>query len=161
MAEFECTVCGRCCMGMGRYVKVTGVMGPDKYAAIHGISNETFYPVVLKAFRGDFDIDKKKVEQGWCPFLMDADDEGKYYCAVHDTIPEFCRKYKCVSMRFYRSETIAGSLRGRTTLVSDDGALKSLWDNSVMPFPVDDYAAWKENLKKVLSDNGYTVEDYD
>ena len=161
MAEFECTVCGRCCMGMGRYVKVTGVMGPDKYAAIHGISNETFYPVVLKAFRGDFDIDKKKVEQGWGPFLMDADDEGKYYCIVHDTIPEICRKYKCVSMSFYKSETIAGSLRGRTTLVSDDGALKSLWDNSVMTFPVDDYAAWKENLKKVLSDNGYTVEDYD
>ena len=92
---------------------------------------------------------------------MDADDEGKYYCAVHDTIPEFCRKYKCVSMRFYRSETVAGSLRGRTTLVTDDEALKSLWEKSVMTFPVDDYAAWKDNLKKVLADNGYTVEDYD
>ena len=87
MAEFECTVCGRCCMGMGRYVKVTGVMGPDKYAAIHGISNETFYPVVLKAFRGDFDIDKKIYVDD--VLLKESDyvcENGSLIAKLHDSL---------------------------------------------------------------------------
>ncbi|MDD4127221.1 MAG: YkgJ family cysteine cluster protein [Methanomicrobium sp.] len=162
MAEFVCTLCGRCCMGMGRYVKITGRMSPEKYAVFHELSNEIFYPIVMRQYRDEFSLDERETPLEWCPFLLEKNSSGEYHCAVHDTIPSFCRKFKCYIYKIYNSDrNYAGEVKGKSTLVSKDESLKKIWDDDVMKYPIDNLSLWKKNMFSVLETKGYIVEEYD
>ncbi|WOF15781.1 hypothetical protein F1737_03265 [Methanoplanus sp. FWC-SCC4] len=162
MAEFLCTLCGRCCMGMGRYVKITGQMGSGKYAARHEISKETFYATVDRKHRNSFDPFDRSTPVEWCPFLIDADEEGNYYCAVHDSIPGFCRNFKCCSYRIFdRDKNSVGRVKGSFNLISDDNDLKSIWESEIKSLSCNDEEEQKEQMISVLSKKGYFVEEYD
>ncbi|MDD3977368.1 hypothetical protein L1994_03300 [Methanomicrobium antiquum] len=162
MAEFVCTLCGRCCMGMGRYVKITGHMGPDRFVAVHELANEVFYPVVMRKYRDDFSVDERETPKEWCPFLMDKDESGNYLCAVHDTAPSFCKKFKCCIFKIFdRNKNYAGEVKGKSTLISKDENLKNIWNEDIMTYPIDDISAWKKNMQSKLAEKNYILEEYD
>ncbi|ADN36578.1 conserved hypothetical protein [Methanolacinia petrolearia DSM 11571] len=162
MNEFVCTLCGRCCMGMGRYVKVTGVMGPGRYAVRHDLSNELFYATVDRNFRGRIDPLNRDTPAEWCPFLMDKDENGNYYCSIHDSIPSFCKKYKCCTCRISGSNgNPAGMVKGRSTIVTDDKELEQLWNsavNSVLDLELNEQ---KKKIVEIMKDSGYDVRYFE
>jgi len=155
-------MCGKCCMGMGRYVKITGMMGPLRYAAVHELSKETFYPVVMRQYRDIFLPSESKKHPEWCPFLIEGGSQSEYFCAVHDTAPLFCRRFRCCIFRIFNSDkSPAGEVKGKTTLVSSDSGLKKIWDDEVMSYPADNLSIWKRNMISVLQSKGYSVCEYD
>jgi Fe-S-cluster containining protein len=163
MGEFVCTMCGRCCMGMGKYVKIVGSTGPNKVICQHELGKETCYATIEKPYRDDFDHeeDMETLTQ-WCPFLKRTNDEERYVCIIYQTRPRFCREFKCARMRIYdRENNEIGILKGRRTLSSDNKNLKELWEQKVSPLFMDDDTKWKETVKKILQDEEYLVEIYD
>lgn len=162
MNEFVCTLCGRCCMGMGRYVKITGTMGAGRYAARHELSNEFFYATVDRNLRGKFDPLNRDTPEEWCPFLADKDEEGNYYCSVFDSAPSFCKNYKCCTCRIFGSDgSPAGTVRGRSTIVTDDKELEKLWDSAVNSVLDLDLKEQKHKIADILKDSGYEVRYFE
>ncbi|MBP2132844.1 Fe-S-cluster containining protein [Methanomicrobium sp. W14] len=149
-------------MGMGRYVKVTGQIGQGRYAAVHQISGEVFYPVIDKRYRDEFHVPNRE-KDGWCPFLFHDPESGHYLCAVYDTAPKFCKDFKCCICRIYNnlSGDFAGSVKGKTSLESSDEHLKKIWENEVTGINPDNTSEWRKNLELILNKNGYRVEFYD
>jgi len=162
MTEFVCTFCGKCCMGMGRYVKITGIMGEGRYAARHEISKEVFYATVDKKFRGKFNPLNRNTPPEWCPFLMDKDDDGNYLCSIYDSAPSFCKNFKCCSCRIFKSDgTPTGMVKGKSTLVTDDPELEKLW-NEVLESVTDmDLEEEREKIVGILKESGYKADYYD
>lgn len=162
MTGFVCTFCGRCCMGMGRYVKITGVMGGGRYAARHELSNEFFYATIDKKFRDKFDPLHRNTPPEWCPFLMDRDDEGNNLCSIYDSAPSFCRNLKCCTCRIFDSEgNLVGTVKGRSTIVTGDEILDKLWDaavNSALDLGINEQ---KLKITGILKGSGYDVRYYD
>lgn len=143
-------------MGMGRYVKITGIMGEGKYAAVHGLSNEIFYATVDRKFRNNFNPMNRSTPSGWCPFLMDSDEDGNYMCSVYDTAPPFCKDFKCCTCRIYdKNGNPSGTVKGRTTLTTDDPVLEKIWNDAVNA--VVDMEAEGQRLKiaEILKESGY------
>ena len=162
MTEFVCTFCGRCCMGMGRYVKITGIMGEGRYAARHDLSKESFFATLDRNFRGKSNPLNRNTPPEWCPFLAKADDEGNYLCSIHDTAPSFCKNFKCCTCRIFKSDgNPVGMVKGRSTLVTDDSELEKLWDGAVNAALNLDLEEQKVKIAEILKDSGYKVDYYD
>jgi uncharacterized protein len=63
--DFSCTKCGRCCFGMGKYVRVIGQMGMNQVVVKHEIANETVYATIPRKYRDDFDFaEARSVTEG-------------------------------------------------------------------------------------------------
>ncbi len=162
MAEFVCTLCGKCCMGMGRYVNVVGTMG-SKVICRHELGEETCYATVEKPYRDDFDPDDPEpLHEGWCPFLYEEEPGSKYVCIIYATRPQFCRNFRCARMRIYDSSGAeAGIVKGRRSLQSENQDFVKLWEEKVAPIAIDDDDAWTEAVKEALEPDGYKIEVYD
>jgi len=94
--EFVCDLCGRCCMGLGRYVKVKAVMPGNKVAVVHEMGKETCFATIEKPFRDIFDEDgHPPPHENWCPFLCEIKEGEEYRCMIYETRPEFCRNFQC------------------------------------------------------------------
>lgn len=162
MAEFICTLCGRCCMGMGKYVKISGQIGQGRYAAHHGLSNETFYPSIMREYRDTFSPYDRKTPKEWCPFLLDADESGKYICVIHDSLPSFCRNFKCYLFKIYNSDNIyVGEVKGKTTLISNDEILNKMWNDEISNISTENMSLWRKSMISALEKKGYFVVDYE
>ena len=162
MAEFVCTLCGRCCMGMGKYVKIAGVMG-NQVIARHEIGKETFHATIERAYRDDFDPDDESPDHPeWCPFLRQIEGEEQYVCIIHATRPQFCRDFVCCRMRIYSTDgRVLGRVRGTTLLSTTDTGLQELWDREMSRLSTENDAEWMEQVRERLETDGYVVEIYD
>lgn len=148
-------------MGMGRYVRVTGVMGPGRYAVSHDIPKEISYVTVDKEYRGAVDPLNRDTPSEWCPFLMDADEEGRYICSIHGSAPSFCKNFKCCTCRIYDSSgDTTGTVKGRFTLATDDEKLKETWDKAVESSLDLDSGEQKKKIAEILEGCGYHAEFY-
>jgi hypothetical protein len=157
-----CTLCGKCCMGMGKYVKIKGSMGPNKYICVHELSNETVYATVEKPYRDDFDPDERDTPEEWCPFLSEGEGEETFVCVIHGTRPKFCRDFVCASMRIYTQDGVeAGKVSVKGSLVSKDDHLNTLWKDQINPIITGNDEAWKAKAVEVLEPEGYRIEVYD
>ncbi|MEA2035524.1 MAG: YkgJ family cysteine cluster protein [Euryarchaeota archaeon] len=163
MTEFVCTICGRCCMGMGRYVKVISSMGNGQIIGRHELGKETFYGRIEKPYRNSFDPDndERDAPEGWCPFLKKISDE-KYVCIIYNTRPQFCRNFKCCRMRIFDNKgSETGMIKGKATLSTDDSSLNELWAEKIAPIPFTDDKGWMSEVIHILEEKGYSVEVYD
>jgi Fe-S-cluster containining protein len=159
--RFECTVCGRCCFGMGKYVRVLGQMGPNRIAVRHDLSNETCYVTIAKEFRNDFDLaEAMGIKSGWCPFLRES-GEGIYPCAIYETRPQFCRDFTCCRMRVYCSDGIpVARVTSKSSVLTDDEAFAEWWKKNAASYPGEG-KEWEEGVTRLLSSEGYRVVWYD
>jgi Fe-S-cluster containining protein len=163
MVRFVCTMCGRCCMGMGRYVKIERIMGQSQLLCRHDLSGEMRYVTIEKPYREHFDPEKERIgAKEWCPFLFPAKTEGKYVCIIHQTRPQFCRDFKCCAMRIFDKNGIErGEVKGKKTLSTDDGELDTFWKSDIVPIPYHNDAQWRREAIAALEKAGYRVELYE
>jgi len=148
-------------MGMGKYVKIKGSMGP-KYICVHELTNETVYATVEKPYRNAFDPDERDTPEEWCPFLAEGEEEGTYVCVIHATRPKFCRDFVCASMRIYTQDGVeAGKVSGKGSLVSSDARLNALWKEHINPISAGTDQEWKAKAIEVLESEGYRLEVYE
>lgn len=148
-------------MGMGKYVKIKGSMGANRYVCVHELSNETVYATVEKAYRDDFDPDERDTPEEWCPFLQKGEEEGTFVCVIHGTRPAFCNDFVCASMRIYTQDGAeAGKVSEKGSLVSRDDRLNALWKERIAPFATGG-DEWKEKAVGTLEAEGYRIEVYD
>jgi Fe-S-cluster containining protein len=159
---FECTLCGRCCMGMGNYVTIERKVNDAQYICRHGLAREIFHATVERPYRLEFMENAAGRDPKWCPFLMKTGDGETYACCIHATRPRFCREYKCYTVRILNAAgTEVGRVRGRRTLASEDPALLGLWEGTVAPLSAADDAGWRRELKRILGEAEYRVVFYD
>jgi Fe-S-cluster containining protein len=159
---FECTLCGRCCMGMGRYVTIEREVNDTRYICHHGLTKEMFHATVERRYREEFLKNAAGRDPKWCPFLMGAGNEETYTCCIYATRPRFCREYKCYTVRILNAAgTEVGRVRGRRTLASEDSALLRLWEGTVAPLSAADDARWRRDLKRILEEADYRVLFYE
>jgi len=93
-----------------------------------------------------------------CPFLREA-EPGRIICTVHGSRPDLCRYYSCFRILVLDP---AGKRIGKVTentryLVTMDHRLREIWDRDISGIPVPEEGLWEENVKKILSCNGYHV----
>jgi Fe-S-cluster containining protein len=149
-------------MGMGKYVKIKGSMGPNKYICVHELTNETVYATVEKPYRDTFDPDERDTPEEWCPFLAEGEEEETYVCVIHGTRPRFCRDFVCASMRIYTQDGVeAGKVSGKGSLVSSDDHLNALWKEQINPISAGIDEEWKTKAIEVLESEGYRIEVYE
>jgi len=153
---FTCTLCGRCCMGFGRSVRVLRQTGPQEFRCTVTVTGETFTAQVedryLPAFRRP---SVQWTNPAACPFLRA--EKGTYVCTVHASRPSFCRDFACCRMRVLRDGEVVGELKGRLDLRTDDPVLKALWEREVVPGAGDDGHA---DADRVLAAAGYEAVWY-
>ncbi|WP_342678437.1 YkgJ family cysteine cluster protein [Methanofollis sp. UBA420] len=156
---FTCTLCGRCCMGFGRSVRILRQTGPQEFRCTVAITGETFTARVedryLPAFRRP---SVQWTNPAACPFLRA--EKGTYVCTVHASRPSFCRDFACCRMRVLRAGGVVGELKGRLDLRTDDPVLKALWEKEVVPRAGDAGDAWHADADRVLGDAGYVAVWY-
>jgi len=147
-------------MGMGKYVKITGMMGPGNYGVLHKISGENLFARIEKDFRDDYDPFTDSHE-GWCPFLSGPDENGQHRCVIYSSRPSFCKDFICCQGRIYDSSGKSrGRIRDEKTLLSDDEGLKEIWMNEVECSDLSGDLL-KTKISDVLSAAGYRADFYD
>ena len=156
--DFSCTKCGRCCFGMGKYVKVIGQMGANQVVVKHEISGETCYATIPRTYRDDFDFaEARSVTEGWCPFLCEED--GKYPCIIYDSAPKFCRDFKCCRMMVFDAEkTPVARVKGKDSVLTDDDTFSEWWKSTIAVLPDEN---WEDVASSLLEARGYRAVWYD
>ncbi|WP_157200361.1 YkgJ family cysteine cluster protein, partial [Methanogenium cariaci] len=140
--DFSCTKCGRCCFGMGKYVRVIGQMGMNQVVVKHEIANETVYATIPRKYRDDFDFaEARSVTEGWCPFL--CEENGEYPCIIFDSAPRFCKDFTCCRMRVFDAAggRSVARIKGKGSLLTDDDAFSEWWKTTITVLPDDN---WEE-----------------
>lgn len=150
---FSCTLCGRCCMGSGRYITVLKQTSPQEYRCREKITHREFTARVDDRHLALFGRPSVQwTHPAACPFLR---QEGEaYICTVYASRPLFCREYRCVRMRVEKDGAAVGELRGKISLKTADAALSALWDEQIVPLDLPD-RAWRLEVARILEDAGY------
>jgi len=165
MTEFECRLCGKCCMNAGdALIEIERRLNSREYLCRQKIVGGTFRARVEERFLDAFrDTSEKDAHPSWCPFLRPMPGGAeKYICTIHNTRPEICRSYICCTMRIYDSSgEEAGKVKGRRSLVTEDFALRRCWEEAVAPLEIDGDDLWKKEVAAILGRAGYRVEVYE
>lgn len=146
-------------MGMGKYVKITGMMGPGNYAVVHKISGENLFARIEKDFRDDYDPFTDSHED-WCPFLSEPDEKGQHHCVIYSTRPSFCKDFICCQGRIYDSYgQNSGRIRDEKTLLSEDAELKEIWKCIESSDHSGDLL--KAKITEIMTKAGYRADFYE
>ena len=149
MAQFVCTRCGKCCLSLGRHIRIERSISSAQHYCRIAVTGELLPVTVSPQHRDLFSSGER--DSSWCPFLR-KEGGDLYTCTVHETLPRLCREFRCRTMQIYdRDGRVAGYVKGRRSLISEDRNLASLWSE----IPADSgHAAIKEILKRY----GYRAE---
>lgn len=160
MMKFDCTRCGKCCMGSGRHIRIERKLGERDYYCRDLISGNLTMTHVESPFLPVFREKGGYLEDNdQCHFLIRT-TEG-YACVVYNSRPVSCREFKCCRMRIFRGgKTLSGSIKGRRSLSTADPDLEKLWNDRIRSLQIEDDGQWDIKVKTVLEDAGYTVELY-
>lgn len=156
--RFSCTLCGRCCFGMGKYIRIIGQLGMNQIVVRHDITGETVYATIPRKYRDDFDFaEARSVTEGRCPFL--SEEDGVYPCIIFDSAPAFCRNFICCRMRvFDMAGTQVARVKGRDSVLTDDDAFSEWWKNAIAALPDEN---WEEMASSLLEKKGYRAVWYE
>jgi Fe-S-cluster containining protein len=125
MAEFICTRCGKCCISLGRHIRIERSLSPIQHYCRIGITGEIIPVTITPEHREIYATGEK--DPGWCPFLR-RNSIGSFTCTIHDARPGICREFRCRTMVIYDQEgREAGYVSGKTTLTTSDTRLGELW----------------------------------
>jgi Fe-S-cluster containining protein len=165
MTTFECTRCGKCCMHAGGdLIVIERRLTSRDFLCRQKILGGTFRARVEEPFLDLFkDTTQNAANPRWCPFLRPLpDQEGKYVCTIHSSRPIVCRSYVCCTMRIYADDgTVAGKVKGRRSLATEDPALRRCWDERIGPLTTEDDLVWRDEVRDILKHAGYRVEVYE
>jgi Fe-S-cluster containining protein len=150
---FSCTLCGRCCMGSGRYIAVLKQTGPREYRCRETITRREFTARVEDRHLSLFARPSVQwTHPAACPFLRQ--DGETYLCTIRASRPPFCREYRCVRMRVEKGAAAVGELRGKTGLKTKDAALLALWEGRIAHLDLQDREGRAE-AARILEGAGY------
>jgi Fe-S-cluster containining protein len=155
MAEFVCTRCGKCCISLGRHIRIERSISPIQHYCRIGITGEIIPVTVAPEHRELYASGEK--DTGWCPFLRKTPD-GTFTCTIHDARPRICREFRCRTMAIYTSDgREAGTVTGRASLSTDDSMLEELWNELARTGKPDD-PAFFDRIRRELARHGYRAE---
>ncbi|NYT08223.1 MAG: YkgJ family cysteine cluster protein [Methanomicrobiales archaeon] len=154
MASFICTRCGKCCISLGRHIRIERSLSPVQHYVRNAISNDvtlvTIHPDRRALFSGTPD-------PGWCPFLR-RDAGGVFVCTIHENRPAVCRDFRCRTMVITGKEgTEVGHVTGTASLTTEDPVLKALWTDLKRRMPGSG-PAWFREMQRELSNHGYALD---
>lgn len=151
----ECTRCGKCCISIGRYIRIDRRSGPD-ILAVMDLTRERFRSRVAPEYRS---LSGMPGGPGWCPFLRKVPGEGTFACTIYPSRPAYCREFRCCRIVIRdRDGKVVGKVKGRRSLESGDPALRGWWKEHVAPLTGTDDTAWTRMVKEKLLVAGYSVE---
>ncbi|MCP1714818.1 Fe-S-cluster containining protein [Methanocalculus alkaliphilus] len=158
-SEFSCTLCGRCCNGFGRYIRIDQQTGTT-YRCTLTLTRETFRAIPDPG-RSDLLKDRSyfRDHPHACPFLR-KEAEERIICTIHGSRPRFCREYVCCTGRIGRDDIVCGEMKGRRDIKTDDPDLTRRWSELVSLYGGSDDTVWKQKVQEALQKDGYTVVYY-
>lgn len=162
MTAFPCSRCGKCCMSLGRHIRVIKTTSPRSFLISVSVTRETL-PVQLVPSLVSLYSQKEPPawETGWCPFLR-REAGGLFSCTIYPFRPRICRGFRCMTMRILdRSGHEAGRVKGRSSLVSDDPRLVELWDDAVAPLAGLPQKEFVSRCREILASHGFEVDMFD
>ncbi|MDO8841022.1 MAG: YkgJ family cysteine cluster protein [Methanocalculus sp.] len=157
-SEFACTLCGRCCNGFGRYIKINQMIG-GAYGCSLTLTKEAFMAVPDPG-RSLLLSDKSYFLEhpDACPFLRkDGEDT---ICTIYQSRPRFCRDYICCTGKVMKNGVVCGEMKGRRDLRTDDQTLKDRWAELADMFGGLGDPAWRQEVSERLCGDGYEVIFY-
>jgi len=148
MALFTCTRCGKCCMSLGRHIRIERSISPVQHYVRDAISGEVTLVSIHPHNRARF---SEEAPEGGCPFLR-MDGDATFTCTIYGMRPRTCREFRCRTMVIRGPDgQEAGYVKGRRTLVTTDPVLEALWQE----IPPD---AGDAVIAGVLGRHGYHAE---
>ncbi len=154
MATFVCTRCGKCCMSLGRHIRIERSLSPVQHYIRNAISGEVTNVTIQPERRSLF---SEEPDPGWCPFLR-KDPGGLFVCTIYGNRPSVCRDFRCRTAVITGPEgTEAGYVSGTASLTTRDPVLEALWTNLKRQIPGTG-PDWIRQVQRELADHGYTLE---
>jgi hypothetical protein len=151
----ECTRCGKCCISIGRYIRIEQRDG-QHIRAVMDLTHERFRPRVSPEYHS---LSSMPGGPGWCPFLRKVPGEDTFTCIIYPSRPAYCREFHCCrGVIRDREGKVVGKVKGRRSLESGDPALRGLWEEYIAPLTGTDDTAWISMVKEKLLIAGYSVE---
>ena len=156
--SFECTQCGKCCLGIGSIVKMERQLSKYGFVIKNDVTKEMRQALITSEYREIFDNDRSVQEKhpSACYFVRRL-PTGKYICTIHPYRLLICSSYHCCSARISKNGEEVGKVKGRVSLESKDDVLLELWREKVTA--ADDPT--QEDIKSALNSAGYEVLFYD
>ncbi|HII76931.1 MAG TPA: YkgJ family cysteine cluster protein [Methanolinea sp.] len=154
MGTFICTRCGKCCISLGRHIRIERSLSSVQHYVRNAISGEVTLVTIHPERRALF---SEKPDEGWCPFLR-REQDGRFTCTIYENRPAICRNFRCLNMVISSQDgTELGQIVGKATITTKDPVLKELWNNLKKQMPMSD-PRWFEYMQKELKMHGYTLE---
>ena len=143
MPQFICTRCGKCCMSLGRHIRIERSLSPVQHYVRNAVTGDLILVVIHPDQRVLFS--GGEIDPTWCPFLR-KDPDGSFICTIYETRPQICRDFKCRTMVIYnRGGRDIGYISGKTSLSTADPALAVLWQDLTRITKKDD-STWIETV---------------
>jgi Fe-S-cluster containining protein len=154
MATFLCTRCGKCCMSLGRHIRIERSISPVQHYYRNALSGEITLVTIHPDKRALF---SERPENGWCPFLRRAPG-SLFVCTIYENRPPVCRDFRCRTMIITSPEgTEVGHVTGKASLSTGDPVLEALWNDLKRRMPGTG-PAWFEKVRKELMIHGYAID---
>ncbi|MDD1716251.1 MAG: YkgJ family cysteine cluster protein [Methanolinea sp.] len=159
MAAFTCTRCGKCCISLGRHIRLERSHSPASHSCRVQITGELLPVQVHPEFRRLFlSKDPSSFEPSWCPFLRRFED-GTFVCTIYSSRPGICRTFRCCTMRIiHKGGSEAGRVKGRRDLQTEDPDLREIWNRDILPLGGLPDREFKEKAIQTLDQHGYRLE---
>jgi Fe-S-cluster containining protein len=151
MAEFVCTRCGKCCISLGRHIRIERSLSPIQHYCRIGITGEII-PVTIAPEHREIHTAGES-ESGWCPFLRRTPDKT-FTCTVHGSRPAICREFRCRTLVIYdREGNEAGYVSGKSSLTTSDPLLLEIWNELLRSGQTS-----PDQFRQPLARHGYRAE---
>jgi Fe-S-cluster containining protein len=156
MSEFLCNRCGKCCISLGRHIRLERTLSPFSHVVSVPVTRE-IHPVQVSPESRDLFLSRSApfYEQEWCPFLRRS-ERGVFTCTIYSSRPGICRSFRCCTLRITGSGgKEAGRVKGRRDLETEDPGLRKIWEEEIRPLsslPDDEFFA---RCRQVLRKHGY------
>jgi uncharacterized protein len=138
-------------MNFGQHITIERQLSPRDYYCRCRITSDEYQDVFA-------DTGDRESHPAWCPFLRSTGD-GHYACTIHDTVPRFCRDFRCVTLVIFgQAGNEAGRVKGRRSLDSSDPVLAAVWTERIAGVHAGDDRQFLLYAIRVLKENGYRAE---
>jgi hypothetical protein len=154
----RCYKCGKCCTTLGHSITIeqttsTEIIGKS---AITGEKIHIPRTTNLDDAFADRSIFTQYPDA--CPFLH-QENENIWICLAYTAMPSHCKALECYVMLILHPDgSVAGKIRAKRTLATEDPSLKELYDTVLVGIPAKEDVVWHKKARKVLISNGYKVK---
>jgi len=129
-------------MSFGKLIRIERQVSGSDYFCRDGTTGEIFPVHVLPEFADE--IEEAYMEPGekephsppkQCVFQKKDPGGSGFSCAIYPTRPAICKKFTCYRMLISHQDSgdVRGKVIGSRELVTDDAALRAIWDNEIAP----------------------------